>query len=226
MTIFMLLAWRKCSQSQGLSLKSFWGRGRTGLALSLEVPEWVYQRPECVWPRPRWALTWQRERLGRFNLQKGAVTLRDSEQYQGSPEWPDWYLPSQSLARWVSKLEHRSEGAPDLGAALRRAGRVIAALPRRTRGSKLLLFSSLDPKVEDASTTGARPLPPFPRTGGGVDACARSLPWRERGPGCGAADCACAAPPPPRPFPLLRPVTPRTAARGSGGGCGLRAWLL
>lgn len=141
MTIFMLLAWRKCSQSQGLSLKSFWGRGRTGLALSLEVPEWVYQRPECVWPRPRWALTWQRERLGRFNLQKGAVTLRDSEQYQGSPEWPDWYLPSQSLARWVSKLEHRSEGAPDLGAALRRAGRVIAALPRGTRGSKLLLWT-------------------------------------------------------------------------------------
>lgn len=37
------------------------------------------------------------------------------------------------------------------------------------------------------------------------------------------AVCAGAGPPPPCPFSLLRPVSPHTAARGSGGSCGLRA---
>ena len=94
-----------CSQCQGLSLRLFLGRGRTGLALPLGLPERVPRRPGClaeVWV----CATWRRARPGRFNVPKPE---------QGAVAGP---VPGER----AYTLEHRSEPASDSGTALAGAG--------------------------------------------------------------------------------------------------------
>lgn len=115
---------------------------------------------------------------------------------------PGWYPPGPRPERGAQAgaLFGRSLGFRQ-GA---RAGRVTAALPGRARGSKLLFAISIPRLKGDGRqhNGGAPSLPPFPRTGGGAHAGARSPhPSTARE----SEDCACAAPPLPAPPPALAP---------------------